>query len=129
MAVLFCSVAASAQNASLPPVRYIAQATVVDPDAGKMGTYRTLAQLAFEASIENHAAQAGVLARILEKVWDRGEGDLRKSSPEVWSKIDKSMDGFVKPLISEGASANGKVSSALLSKLYQQYLSDLATAD
>lgn len=94
-----------------------------------MGTYRALAQLAFEASIENHPTQAAVLARVLEKVWNRSEGDLHKSSPEQWSKIDHSMDSFIKPIITEGGKPGGNTASALVTKAYQQCLCDLEGAD
>jgi hypothetical protein len=63
----------------------------------------------------------------LEKSWDRGEGDLRKSSPDVWSKIDSSMDGFVKPLTR--FAQTGRADGAKERAAYEQYLSSLSTAD
>lgn len=127
---LLLTVSTSAQTAApviAPP--YTARAAIVDPDQGKMGTYRSLAQLAYEACVENHATRAVVLARILEKVWDRSEIGLRKSSPEVWSRIDKSMDAFIKPILSQGAQEGGSPNSPMLTKVYQQYLRDLDAAD
>src|ERR1700728_1820411 len=55
----------------------------IDPDQGKMGTYRALAELAYQSYEKKDNTTAAVLARILEKSWDRGEGDLRKSSSDV----------------------------------------------
>jgi hypothetical protein len=129
LSILSLPALTSAQSAP-PPERYVARATVVDPDQGKMGTYRALAELAYEASIEQHDAEAAALARILEKVWDRGEGGLRQSSPDTWSKIDRSMDGFIKPIIAEGTThSGGNAASALVTQAYQQYLHELDAAD
>ena len=92
-----------------------------------MGTYRALAELAYQAYEKKDNTTAAILARILEKSWDRGEGDLRKSSPDVWSKIDSSMDGFIKPLT--GFSRTGRADEAKEHAAYEQYLQALAGAD
>ena len=124
---------ASAQSASSPKepyplIPYTARAVIVNPDQGKMGVYRSLSQLAWEAYESNNYAQAAVLARILERVWDRGEGDLRKSSPEAWSAIDKSMDKFIGPLIVY--QKTGEVLPlGTEAANYQQYLKELDLAD
>lgn len=102
-------------------------AAVVDPDQGKMGMYRSLAQLAYIAYLERRDTQAAVLARILEKVWDRSEADLHRSSPEAWERIYKSMDCFTKPLIE--TSSFGRLHVDVVTTACEQYLADLATAD
>ena len=124
---------ASAQNASFhagpyPLYPYTARAVIVNPDQGKMGIYRSLAELAWEAYESNNYAQAAVLARILERVWDRSQGDLRKSSPEVWSAIDKSMDKFIGPLIVY-ASTGEVLPVGTEAANYQRYLRELDAAD
>ena len=125
----FFSLNAPAQNASLPypAYPYTAKAMVVNPDQGKMGVYRSLAELTYQAYLEKDDGQAAVLARILERVWDRGESGLRTSAPETWGKIDKSMDGFIKPLI--GASKNERADNSVIASRYEAYLANLATAD
>jgi hypothetical protein len=60
----------------------------VNPDQGKMGIYRSLAQLAYQAYLSKDDHAAGALGRFLERCWDQGEGDLREVSPDTWSQID-----------------------------------------
>jgi hypothetical protein len=123
-------VAQSPGPASPPPpdrLYYAARAAVVNPDQGKMGVYRSLAELTFDAYEDKKDSEAAALARILEKVWDRGETDLRKSSPDTWSKIDRSMDAFIKPLIATQVGIGAAEPKVM--KAYQQYLDALATAD
>jgi len=63
-----------------------------------MGSYRALAQLAYRAYEQKDDKTAAILRGFLERVWNRGEGDLGETAPDTWSKIDRSMDGFIKPL-------------------------------
>lgn len=95
-------------------------------DNTKMGSYRALAELSYQAFQKGDNATAAVLARILERTWDKGEGDLRKSSPDTWSGIDSSMDGFIKPVMNYAASAPdpAKVEAA-----YKTFLEKLKQAD
>lgn len=99
----------------------------INPDNGKMGGYRALAQLAYRAYEQKDDKTAAVLGRVLERVWDRGEGELRKSSPDVWGKIDQSMDGFIKPLT--GFATTGRAEEAKERAAYQAYLESLGAAD
>jgi hypothetical protein len=99
----------------------------IDPDNGKMGAYRTLAQLAYRAYEQRDDKAAAILARVLERVWDRGEGELQKTAPETWSKIDRSMDGFIKPLT--GFAQTGRADETKERAAYQLYLDSLSATD
>lgn len=99
----------------------------VDPDQGKMGTYIALAQLANQAYQQRADSNVAALARILEKTWDRQESDLRKTSPDVWSKIDGSMDQFIKPLT--GYKNGGHAEPTKENAAFEQYLSNLRAAN
>jgi hypothetical protein len=99
----------------------------INPDQGKMGIYRSLAQLSYQAYLSKDDHTAAVLGRNLERCWDKGEGDLRKASPDTWSQIDQSMDGFIKPLT--GFARNGRVEEAKERAAYEAYLKALAQAD
>jgi hypothetical protein len=100
-----------------------AQVTVDDT---KMGSYRALAELSYQAFQKGDNATAAVLARILERTWDKGEGDLRKSSPDTWSQIDSSMDGFIKPVMNYARSAPDP---AKIEAAYKTFLEKLKQAD
>jgi hypothetical protein len=101
-------------------------AAPITVDNTKMGSYRALAELSYQAFEKGDNAMAAVLARILERTWDKGEGDLRKSSPDTWSQIDSSMDGFIKPVMAYGSAAPDprKVEAA-----YTTFLEKLKQAD
>jgi len=101
-------------------------ASPISVDNTKMGSYRALAELSYQAFQKGDNATAAVLARILERTWDKGEGDLRKSAPDIWSQIDSSMDGFIKPILryASGAPDPAKVEAA-----YNMYLEKLKQAD
>ncbi|HKW57934.1 MAG TPA: hypothetical protein VJN42_11310 [Candidatus Acidoferrum sp.] len=70
----------------------------------KMGPYRALAQHAFAEFQRGDLATAAQLARVLERVWDKGEdygGDtaLKRTHPDLFEQIDKAMDDFITPLM------------------------------
>jgi hypothetical protein len=72
-------------------------------DNTKMGAYRALAQHAYAEFQRGDTATASQLARVLERVWDKGEdygGDtaLKKTHPDLFEQIDKAMDDFITPL-------------------------------
>lgn len=94
---------------------------------GKMNTYRNLAQLAYEFYLKGDDDKAAVVGRIIEKVFDKSEGDLEKSSPEVYAKIDMSMDAFIKPLMYYTKS--GRPDPVKERKFFDEYLQNLALAD
>jgi hypothetical protein len=73
-------------------------------DNTKMGAYRALAELSFQAFQKGDNATAAKLARILERTWDKGEEgggerSLAKTNNELFELIDNAMDAFIKPLI------------------------------
>jgi len=113
-------------------VTAFARPQAVDPagpitvDNTKMGSYRALAELSYQAFQKGDSPTAAVLARILERTWDKGEGDLRKISPDTWSQIDSSMDGFIKPVMAYASTAPDprKVEAA-----YKTFLEKLKQAD
>jgi hypothetical protein len=98
-------------------------------DNTKMGAYRALAELSFQAFQKGDHATAAKLARILERTWDKGEeGDgersLAKTNNELFEQIDAAMDAFIKPLIGYEKSApdpakTGTAYTAFLEKLKQ----------
>jgi hypothetical protein len=108
-------------------------AAAINPDQGRMGSYRALAQLADRAYAAGDDATAAVLARILERTWDQGE--WRNTSPGAYctanksdcQPIDAAMDGFVKPLT--GYSRNGRPDASKEQASLATYLKALAAAD
>ena len=121
--LILCAVASATTRADEQSASPAARVTVDDT---KMGSYRALAELSYQAFQKGDNATAAVLARILERTWDKGEGDLRKSSPDTWSQIDSSMDGFIKPVMNYARSAPepAKVEAA-----YKTFLEKLKQAD
>jgi hypothetical protein len=95
-------------------------------DNTKMGAYRALAQLSYQAFQKGDNATAAELARILERAWDKGEQDLSKSSPEVWQQIDEAMDVFIKPLMRPSKKSPDP---AQVRTAYNEYLEKLKQAD
>jgi hypothetical protein len=102
-------------------------------DNTRMGAYRALAELSFQAFQKGDNAIAAELARILERTWDQGEwrnssdGSYCKDNQSVCQSIDRAMDGFVKPLT--GFSKSGRAGQAKEEAAYQAYLKTLASAD
>jgi hypothetical protein len=100
-------------------------------DNNKMGPYRALATLAFNASQKGDNATAATLAKILERTWDKSEdygGDtaLSKTNKKLFDEIDKAMDQFVGLLVDHPTSAP---EPARLRAAYTNYLDKLKTAD
>jgi hypothetical protein len=100
-------------------------------DNNKMGPYRALAQLAFNASQKGDNATAATLAKILERTWDKSEdygGDtaLSKTNKQLFDEIDKAMDSFVSLLIEH---ANSAPEAARVKSTYTAYLEKLKQAD
>lgn len=100
-------------------------------DNSKMGPYRALAQHTFAEFQKGDNAAAAQLARVLERVWDKGEdygGDtaLKKTHPDLFEEIDKAMDEFITPLTEYKTKAPdpAKVKAA-----YAAYLEKLKLAD
>jgi|HubBroStandDraft_4_1064222.scaffolds.fasta_scaffold08835_6 hypothetical protein len=100
-------------------------------DNTKMGPYRALATLAFNASQKGDNATAATLAKILERTWDKSEdygGDtaLSKTNKKLFDEIDKAMDQFVSLLVEHPATAPD---AARLRAAYTNYLDKLKAAD
>jgi hypothetical protein len=100
-------------------------------DNTKMGPYRALAQHTFAEFQKGDSAAAAQLARVLERVWDKGEdygGDtaLKKTHPDLFGEIDKAMDDFISPLTEYKTKTPdpAKVKAA-----YNAYLEKLKLAD
>jgi len=100
-------------------------------DNNKMGPYRALAQLAFVASQKGDHATAAMLAKILERTWDKAEdygGDtaLSKTNHALFEEIDKAMDQFGIMLIEH---INSGPDQAKLKAAFTNYLEKLKLAD
>src|SRR5258707_5653561 len=100
-------------------------------DNTKMGPYRALATLAFNASQKGDNATAASLAKILERTWDKSEdygGDtaLSKTNKKLFDEIDKAMDPFVSLLADHPTSAPDP---ARLRAAYTNYMEKLKQAD
>jgi hypothetical protein len=102
-------------------------------DNARMGTYRALAQLCFQAYQKADFATAGKLARILERSWDRGESQERaagKPNATLYNQIDAAMDAFVVPLEQYARGDTPKPPDASkVQAAYDNYLEKLKTAD
>ena len=100
-------------------------------DNTKMGAYRALAQLSFQAFQKGEIASAAELARILERTWDAaeehgGNTSLIKRNKDLFEQIDKTMDVFIKPLINY---ATKTPDSAAVQAAYDDYLEKLKQGD
>lgn len=100
-------------------------------DNTKMGAYRALAQHAFAEFQKGDTATAAQLARVLERVWDKGEdygGDtaLKRTHPDLFEQIDKAMDEFVTPLMEY---KNKPPDAARVKAAFNAYLEKLKLAD
>jgi len=100
-------------------------------DNTRMGPYRALAQLSFQAFGRGDTAMAAELARVLEQTWDRGElhgggKSLSTINSDLAGQIDKAMDVFIKPL-THYAKAAPDVAAAKAA--YDAYLEKLKQGD
>jgi hypothetical protein len=100
-------------------------------DNTKMGAYRALAQLSFQAFKRGDGATAAELARILERSWDASEEggsntSLLKINKDLFERIDKAMDVFIKPLINYAAKTPD---SAAVQAAYNDFLEKLKQGD
>lgn len=86
------------------------------------GPYKALAQLAYDAFKNGDLPDASIHARLLEIVWDHGEKDFEKKSPDGFQKIDNSMDAFIKPIIGY---AQKTPNSGAVNAAYTAYLESL----
>ena len=124
-ACLVCALVAplSAQEKRVPQTAGV--------DNSKMGPYRALAQLAYAASQKGDHTGAAMLAKVLERTWDKAEdygGDtaLSKTNHALFDQIDKAMDQFISLFLDHPASAPD---AAKLKSAYTLYLEKLKLAD
>jgi hypothetical protein len=73
-------------------------------DNTRMGAYRALAELSYEAFQKGDRLLAAKLARILERAWAKGEDlggrrALANTDPDLFEKANRAMAAFSKPLI------------------------------
>lgn len=113
-------------SASFAQEKPVTKTAGVDDSA--MGAYRALAELSFEAFQRGDKATAAELARVLECTWDKGEKDLRKTKPQVWSWIDESMDRYIKPIIGFGYGEKAP-EPVVVEAAYEEYLVELKLTD
>jgi hypothetical protein len=92
----------------------------------KMGPYRAVAELSYQAFQKGDNRTPSELARILERTWEGGEGELSKGNHDVWDEIDGSMDEFFKPVMHYAAKAPDP---AAVGAAYNKYLEKLKLAD
>src|SRR5260370_35446970 len=100
-------------------------------DNSKMGPYRALAQLAYTPSQKGDHASAAMLAKILERTWDKAEdygGDtaLSKTNHAIYEQIDKAMDQVIWQFLDHTSAAP---IGAQLKLAYSLYLEKLKLAD
>jgi hypothetical protein len=123
LALALCAAGSPAQERKVPQTAGV--------DNSKMGPYRALAQLAYGASQKGDNANAAMLAKILERTWDKAEdygGDtaLSKTNHSLFEEVDKAMDQFVNMLIEH---PNSAPDAAKLKMAYGAYLEKLKQAD
>lgn len=74
-------------------------------DDTKMGAYRALARLSFEAPQKGDVTTALTLALILERSWGKaeggneGKGAILNNNEPLFREIDNAMDQFIKPMM------------------------------
>jgi hypothetical protein len=100
-------------------------------DNTKMGPYRALAQLSFQAFQKGDIATAAELTRILERTWDAaeeegGERSLAKTNKDLFEEIDKAMDRYIKPVIHHDVKISD---NATVQAAYKEFLDKLKQGD
>jgi len=101
-------------------------------DNTRMGAYRALAQLAFQAFQRGDNATAAELSRVLERTWDQGEwhnssdGSFCKANRSVCQPIDQAMDVFINPIMNYSKKAPDP---AGVQAAYNDFLEKLKQAD
>jgi hypothetical protein len=114
---------------SMAQERRVTQTAGVDNT--KMGAYRALAQLSFQAFQNRDNVRAAELARILERTWDAAEEGacdraLVKTNKSLFEEIDKAMDVFIKPVMNYRAQAPNP---AVVQAGYQVFVDKLAEGE
>jgi hypothetical protein len=101
-------------------------------DNTRMGAYRALAQLSFQAFRRGDNATAAELALVLERTWDQGEwknssvGSFCSANRTVCQPIDHAMDVFIGPIMNYSQKAPDP---AVVQAAYSDFLDKLKQAD
>ena len=101
-------------------------------DNTRMGAYRALAQLSYQALEKGDTATAAELARILERTWDQGEwknssdGSYCKANRSVCQPIDHALDIFIGPIMGYPNQASKPTT---VQAAYQDFLDKLKQVD
>jgi hypothetical protein len=101
-------------------------------DNTRMGAYRALAQLSFQAFRKGDNSTAAELARILERTWDQGEwknssdNSYCKTNRAVCQPIDHALDAFIGPITNYSQKAPDPV---IVQAAYDDFLGKLKQAD
>ena len=102
------ALAQTAKAGQIPPAQTARAAQTAGVDNDRMGAYRALAQLSYQAFKKGDLVQAAELSRILERTWDQGEWHNQTEGLErSWCRanhaacegIDKAMDVYIEPII------------------------------
>ena len=101
-------------------------------DNTRMGAYRALAELTYEAFRKRDNTTAAELARVLELTWDQGQyhntsdKSFCKEHASVCHPIDDAMDDFIRPIMnySKKAPDPGTVKAA-----FEDFLEKLEKAE
>jgi hypothetical protein len=122
--LVVASIAPCAAQTGIPP-----QTNGVDNK--KMGVYRALAQLSYQAFQKHDSAMAAELATILARTWDKSEeygGDkaLIKLNKDLFKRIDTAMDYFTHPIM---AYSHEVPDSAAVQAAYEAFLDLLKQGD
>lgn len=125
---VMCTVGVSASQEK--PEKKVTQTAGVDNT--RMGAYRALAQLSFQAFEQGDNATAAELARVLERTWDQGEwknssdGSFCKKNRSVCEPIDRALDTFIGPVMDYSEKVPNP---ATVRAAFKDFLEKLATAD
>lgn len=101
-------------------------------DNTRMGAYRALAHLSFQAFQKGDNATAAELARVLERTWDQGEwhntsdGSYCKANRSVCQPIDEALDVFIGPIMDYSKKAPD---AAAVQAAYNDFQEKLKQAD
>lgn len=101
-------------------------------DNTRMGAYRALAQLSFQAFQKGDNGTAAELARVLERTWDQGEwknssdNSYCKANRIVCQPIDHALDVFIGPITNYASKAPDPTA---VQAAYSDFLDKLKQAD
>lgn len=103
----------------------------VDGTSARLWPYRTLAELAYEASIRGDFAATNKLAKVLEATWDAAEGaggddSVRKLDENLYGGLDRAMDAFLKAI---ARPAKDSIALDALKAAYAKYEEQLRQGD